>query len=157
MINMNNVETQIIQLHGAQNIRSLLNGRPQGATLIAVNRFKCGSIFYKIENGIIFGCYNENGWTQAKQGTIEQLNKDLNVASFLLVNIEVLQKELEIEDHKENAVHSKAKLMQQDVLSRIELVTLRRDDEGLNNGYWQGQIDALEVVGKLFDKYKMIG
>lgn len=148
---MQNLQTEkvIISLHGVAKIKALLATKKDDAMYIAVNRHKCGAIFYKQENGHCWVDYADGRsehWQKAAFNDIQDIERRLLVAGFYLVVIPVLQKELELIAAADEKDLSRLKLLEQQMLARIDTVEMRRIDQGGSNDYWQGQKDAFDIA-----------
>ncbi len=141
------VERMLIELHSPVKIAALLKQMPPNANYIAVNRYKCGSIFYQvIANSILVDHLNGAGWGVTNQKTIDELDSVLQKIGFFLVQIPLLEKELSLVNIESNLKIDKFYLLEQQVATRIETVSLRRDDERECQEYWRGQVDAFEIT-----------
>lgn len=145
MKNMN-IEKLVIQIHKSKRILGLLKLMPSDAEFIAVNRHKCGSIFFKQDKGKLFADFkNGQGWSLVQQQSVDELTQDLQAMSFFLARIDLLNKEIEIENALSGVELKKFEALEQQLLVRIELTQLRCDADG-NDLYWKAHAEAYEVV-----------
>lgn len=143
------LEKAILQIHSTKLIGGLLKNRPKDAELIAVSRHKCGSIFYKQFNGRFYADFHKTGeWSPVQQSSLEELEQDLSKISFILIRVDLLEKELELQNAFDQQSIKKLDALSQRVASRIDLVGLRHDADK-SDEYWQGQSDAYEIVRHL--------
>lgn len=141
------VAKTVISLHGVNALREILNQRPTDARYIAISKDKCASIFYKNELGVLKADYrNGQGWEKAQQVSVGNLEKDLQVISFLLCELDDLSAELSkhpVEgEHQENPLTVLKGL----VNTQIVRVDLRRQASADPTGYWAGSQEAYETV-----------
>lgn len=138
-------ERLVIEIHGAANVLELLKNKPEDANYIAVPRHKCGSIFYRIEQSIDVDYGHGQGWILNVFKSKSELEHNLRVASFILANIPLLEKELELYDLVNGFKHSCLKRIEQQIATKIETVDLRRKHDGRAE-YWKGHKEAFEIA-----------
>jgi len=148
---MQNLQTEkvIISLHGVAKIKALLATKKDDAMYIAVNRHKCGAIFYKQENGHCWVDYADGRsehWQKAAFNDIQDIERRLLVAGFYMVVIAVLEKELQLITAEDQKDLLRLKWIEQQLLARIDTVEMRRIDQGGSSDYWQGQKDAFDIA-----------
>lgn len=142
----------VISLHSTATIKALLNAKPTDASLIAVNQFKSASIFYKIENGVIYADYtNGKGWEKVCQDNVQELIKDLATYHFILTDLESLKTALEAHTGDESV--DSMILLKSRVDAQFQRVDARREYEQQKDGYWQGHYDAYEIVQNMIRQF----
>lgn len=140
-------EKAIIGIHGADKIHALLKNIPHKSTMVAVNRHKLGLIFYRpLANGRGYEAnYQRRSWQKAKAKTRTELEEMLLDCHFILVDIAVLQKELELNGLSDEPIPVLLRL-DHEIGAMVDTLEMRKSSEVKTAEYWQGQIDMIEMI-----------
>lgn len=143
----------VLKLHNADALLTMIKAKPVDASLIAVNQFKCASIFYKTDSkGLMHADYsNGRGWEPIRQRQVEHLVDVLKMGSFVLADLALLEsglRELGAKDTDNPMI-----LLKQRVDAQFMRIDCRREVDGDCNGYWNGQYEAYETVQLMIREY----
>lgn len=86
---------------------------------------------------------NGLGWEAVRQKSEKDLIDSLQNISYMLAEVETLEKLLQDTDPAEAGQFIQ---LNHKVSSQFARVAMRRDFENDHTGYWQGQYDAFEIV-----------
>ena len=154
---MKDLEKIILDMHGVRKTKALLKHIPKGATKIAVNLYKCGSIFYKEKDHKIYVDYLiGQKWQLAQHTDFISLSESLQAISFVLVDIALLKKEIELRGYEDNVDLKRLEMLEQQVNTQIEKVDLRREhaEDANASEYWTGHAEAYEIVKHMIRNFK---
>ena len=140
-----NSTDMVLKLHSADALLMMIKSRPVDATLVAVNQFKCASIFYKTNGkGLIDVDFNNGrGWESTRHRSVENLFDVLSAGGFVLGDLALL--EIKLKEIGASETNNPLIELKQRVDAQFVRVDGRRQAEG-NQGYWQGHYDAYEIV-----------
>lgn len=152
---MQNITTEqlAIAIHTAEKINELMKEKPHGAEQVAVHRYKLGLIFYRQNEGQIQAYYTDTtkDWQPSRSKTFKELNQSLNLASFILCNVDLLEKELSLHGYSDQPIPVLMRL-HAELGVLIESADLRQENSKQNADYWNGYKAALESAQIVVDK-----